>query len=198
MSTGPKRAVTGDEVSFDLHQAISAPVSDGPPIEHAAAMLATTINVIQITIRRRTAGPPWNGSGHDDCPAAGGSRRGVAEPTDGRPRPHESGHRARPAVLRSGGTERLRSPRRGLAGEPGIDPRGRVTEGSSPRPYFGMEKIRLRRVVETGLRLAAVALLIGAVVMTGVGMFGVAAISGLNPEGAVKVLLVTLPRPWSG
>ena len=56
MSTGPKRAVTGDEVSFDLHQAISAPVSDEPPIEHAAAMLATTINVIQVTIRRRTAG----------------------------------------------------------------------------------------------------------------------------------------------
>ncbi len=61
-----------------------------------------------------------------------------------------------------------------------------------------MEKIRLRRVVETGLRLAAVALLIGAVVMTGVGMFGVAAISGLNPESAVKVLLVTLVAPVVG
>jgi hypothetical protein len=61
-----------------------------------------------------------------------------------------------------------------------------------------MEKLTLRGVVEIGLRLAAVALFIGAVIMTGVGMFALVTVVPFTPAGVVTVILVCSVAPVVG
>jgi hypothetical protein len=61
-----------------------------------------------------------------------------------------------------------------------------------------MARITLRDVAAVGLRLLSVALLIGAVVMTGVGMFGAAVITGLTLANALTIILLFSVAPVLG
>ena len=68
---------------------------------------------------------------------------------------------------------------------------GRVTDGVTPRPHVGVNKLRLSTVVEFGLRLAAVGLLIVAVVLAGVAVF-VVLVFGLGAYFPVRYQILVL------